>query len=61
MYCQINVQLDNAAFDDPGELPRMLRELAGKLAGLGDLEPGNWPLRDFNGNNVGRCTIKGKR
>jgi hypothetical protein len=52
---QINIQTDNAAFDDrcPQETARILRELADKIeAGIGSgLERG--VLIDSNGNSTG--------
>lgn len=61
MKCVVNIELENAAFDDAQELPRILRELAGQIARIGELEPGTWPLRDINGNRVGEAKVTGKR
>jgi hypothetical protein len=55
---RITVNMENAAFEEPSELPRILRELAGKL------EPerrymhfGLISLRDINGNKVGEAVF----
>ena len=63
MRCQINVEMDNAAFDDHSELSRILRRLATELEPALEAEPESLaiPIFDFNGNNVGRCVVKGKR
>lgn len=61
----IELCLDNAAFDDaagPGELARIFRELAKRIAlcldlgqSLDDLD--GLALVDINGNTVGRLTV----
>jgi len=52
--------MDNAAFDDPGELPRILRKIADIVDGDGDNNHGG-PVLDMNGNTVGLFQISGKR
>lgn len=49
----IEIRTTNAAFDDPGELSRILSRLAE------DLSEGKEPatLRDVNGNTVGTVQI----
>jgi len=67
----VSVDCSNAAFEDAGELPRILRGLADRLEGdAGILEregfseeyanpvrPQRIPLRDINGNRVGFANI----
>ena len=52
----LKIETGNAAFaDDPGELARILRELADKLDGRFDPDAGiSGGLRDANGNTVGQ-------
>lgn len=57
MKCTITINMDNAAFDNPGELARILR----KAAELTEDGPENLCLRDINGNLVGQLKIIGKR
>jgi len=47
-------------FDDPGELPRILRKIADIVDGDGDNNHGG-PVLDMNGNTVGLFQISGKR
>jgi hypothetical protein len=52
---KIQIETSNAAFEEPGEVARILRELADKLDGATN-EGGminNQPIRDINGNRVG--------
>lgn len=52
----LNIKMDNSAFEEPAaELGRILRALAGKIAG-GELPP--IALLDFNGNKVGTFDIE---
>ena len=46
---KLEIDTDNAAFEDPSEVPRMLREAAKKI------EAGTMSgkLRDINGNTCG--------
>jgi hypothetical protein len=60
MKCTIKIGMDNAAFDDPGELPRILRKIADIVDGDGDNNHGG-PVLDMNGNTVGLFQISGKR
>lgn len=56
MRASIKIDMDNAAFEEPGyELARILRELAQKC------EDGwkSGPLHDINGNRVGTFKIVG--
>lgn len=61
MRLNITIDMDNAAFEDPGEVGRILKTAAKKievfnpLDGLEDDEVFN--LRDINGNTVGRVTL----
>lgn len=60
MKAKIIIQMDNAAFDDPGELPRILRDLARRLEN-DPQDAGSAPLYDFNGNKVGELKFMGGR
>ena len=60
MKVQIIIKTDNAAFeDDPtAEVARILRELAKRIDSHPHFSPGiQLRLRDFNGNEVGYCTV----
>jgi hypothetical protein len=49
---RLTIETDNAAFEDDGELARILRRLADKV----DAVPAGWDhgnVMDTNGNNVG--------
>lgn len=50
----MRVNMDNAAFEDNGELVRILREVADKVEHLKEF-PFN--LRDINGNKVGTADV----
>lgn len=56
MKATIQIQMDNAAFDDEPatELARILRKLAEKIEQGSDREN----LRDHNGNRVGEFLIE---
>ena len=58
MELTIKINLNNAAFqDDPGELGRILRELADKTDRF-TLTPEMTPtIRDINGNSVGQVIV----
>ena len=55
----LKLQFDtaNAAFDDPSEISRILRQLADRLDWTGNL-PSEYPVFDLNGNRVGKLTIE---
>ncbi len=63
MRAQINIEMDNAAFEEAGagnELARILRELAERIdyQDAEDLaQAGPVGLRDYNGNTVGRLEV----
>jgi hypothetical protein len=61
MKCRIEINMDNAAFEDAGhgnELARILQNAARTVTGSsGDDALGSWRLRDINGNPVGHITI----
>ena len=56
MKYQIEIETDNAAFNDyqEQEVARILKDLAGKAEAGYSL---NIPLYDLNGNKVGFCKI----
>jgi hypothetical protein len=57
-----HIKMDNAAFDDPEELARVLRRIADEVTtGVGRQSVGDYPVRDINGNSVGTWSISGKR
>lgn len=51
MQLIINMNLDNAAFDDPDELKRILEDIANRAV----IEPYSYMIgiRDINGNRIG--------
>ncbi len=59
MEFTLEINMDNAAFDDSQELPRILRDLAKRIAA--NPEVGGYSVRDSNGNNVGHARYIGKR
>ncbi len=57
MKARIEIQMDNAAFDEMGhasELGRILRELAHEIETNGET---GCPLHDINGNTVGKFEV----
>lgn len=54
----MQLKLDNAAFDDPEELPRILRYVAGAVRVEADEYGKTAPIFDANGNNVGRYYLE---
>lgn len=63
MKFKLEIDLDNAAFDDPMELVRVLRKLADTYA-LWDGAQGKQqiaPIFDVNGNRVGEWSFRGTR
>jgi hypothetical protein len=53
----LRIKMDNAAFeDDPGELARILRDLADKVEN-GVTDGDQFVARDINGNKVGSLEI----
>jgi hypothetical protein len=58
MHFEMFVELDNSAFDNAADLPRILRQSADKLAADWTLRKGfEWKLYDKNGNTVGIARI----
>ena len=59
MKLKLEISMDNAAFEDSGELARILTELAKKLA-CWDNSPKSMAvdIRDVNGNTVGKATLR---
>lgn len=59
MQCYININMDNAAFDDGNkgrnELDRILATIRRHEA-----DDNLFKLHDINGNTVGTCEIKGE-
>lgn len=55
MRFTLTVDLNNSAFEDPDELPRILRRVADDL-GL-PVAGDDGSARDLNGNTVGRWLI----
>ena len=51
---KMELRMDNAAFEDNGELPRILRDLAEKIDRL---KQPPYLLYDINGNKVGWAEI----
>ena len=60
MEFTLRVEMDNAAFENPGELARILRALADVLAD--GVQPGDSDnVRDANGNTVGEWDVSEDR
>jgi hypothetical protein len=60
MKATISIQMDGAAFEDPQELPRILKDLAERLEQRGSFESGDSEsVLDMNGNHVGMLKITG--
>ena len=58
MKATIKITMDNAAFEDSQELPRILKDLSESLEKYAAFEPGDSEnLRDINGNAVGMLKI----
>jgi hypothetical protein len=58
MKIVININTDNAAFeDDPDQLFDLLNTVVNKITGYGEKDG---KLRDGNGNNVGNFKVTGK-
>ena len=57
MKCKIEIKMDNAAFEDPGELARILRKMADHCDGRTFDEDHAITCRDSNGNTVGTWEI----
>jgi len=61
MKINIEITADNAAFEEPGELSRILQKLANYTEDIsgrdGDILHGK-PLMDYNGNRVGEVTVE---
>ena len=61
---RITIDTANAAFTDDGnggasECSRILHKLANRLEDRGmPRELNSWPLKDSNGNTVGRCSAR---
>jgi hypothetical protein len=55
MKFTLEIEMDNAAFGDPSELSRVLRQCATDVA---DLDRDDGRLRDINGNTVGRWSVQ---
>jgi hypothetical protein len=62
MRFKLDIQCDNAAFEEPAtEIARVLREAATRIEG-GELPEGSGggKLRDSNGNTVGGWAVTGR-
>mgnify|MGYP001581700102 CR=1 FL=1 len=58
MKCKIEISMNNAAFEDSGELARILNKAAELVSGDPEtMMDGSVPLRDINGNTVGYIEI----
>lgn len=53
MKMKIEIKMDNAAFDEPGEITRILRKIADNSE-AGIIQSN---IFDINGNCVGHCSI----
>lgn len=51
---KMHVNLDNSAFEDNGELVRILRETADRVEKLRTYP---FTIRDINGNSVGKADV----
>lgn len=59
MKLEIEIQMDNAAFEDNSgsEAARILRKLADRIDGESCTHGDVTPLIDLNGNRVGKATV----
>ena len=57
MEFRVVVNMDNVAFDDENELPRIVEKIARQLR-EGGVIVGHAPIIDINGNRVGEWTIE---
>lgn len=64
MLFKVEIETDNAAFEDSGELSRILHELADRVevqvvdGHVAYNRDGDWPVRDVNGNRVGSAWLE---
>jgi len=56
MKLKLEIDMDNSAFEEPGEIQNIIEQLAQKLAGASQGEHGS--VRDSNGNTVGSWSIE---
>ena len=57
MRYTLTIDLDNAAFEDPAELSRILRMEAARFVMSADAYPHVKTVQDVNGNTVGQAEI----
>ncbi len=60
MKLTIRIEMGNAAFEDAGELGRILQEVADRLSSpflIGRRTEVARPIKDINGNTVGEWTV----
>ncbi len=59
---KLEIETENAAFEDSGEVPRILRELASRLESHAYMTRGEGGgvgvVADLNGNTVGHWTLE---
>lgn len=62
MKFKVEIEMDNAAFESKGELPRILRSLAHTVDGhwFQDNEEIRVSVKDVNGNTVGFAELTDK-
>ena len=55
----ITINMGNAAFNDPGELSRILRDIAYQASDITNNVPyrREWSVKDVNGNAVGSFEV----
>ncbi len=59
MKITIDIKTDNAAFEEYGEVKRILRDMVDRMDDI--VRPGDGGnLRDINGNTVGKFKVTGK-
>ena len=54
MHCTIEINIDNQAFEDTEELPRILKDLSNTI----NVCASHVRLKDINGNTIGYCHIE---
>jgi len=59
MRFELKINMNNAAFDDSQELPRILRKVAKQISEGPEYEI--WTLLDVNGNTVGNARYIGRK
>ena len=57
MKITLSFNVDNAAFDDPNEVERVLAKVTERVAHNGYDRNYEFAVRDSNGNTIGTCKV----